>query len=614
MGPDGNYCPIVDTVNADGVVVNNSSGNNKCVQRLTTTTTTTNTTKTNGYHWKCQQKDRPAIDSVSLIKISQQQQQHEQSDDGSGGGVVVDNNLSNGGIISSHQHHNHLHKPPRQPPVPNGKEEPPIHIQLLCCLSYLILILFGYLRDFLRNIGIEKTRSAKEANRENYVPLYQSFESFFTRNIYRRVCDGCNRPITCVPGAYIDVMDRKTDDFNWTFEFPGTTTRAINMGSYNYLGFAENSGPNVDRVETVIDRYGVGMGSTRHEIGTTAIHRELESLLARFLGVESSIVFGMGFATNSTNIPTLAGKGALILSDEYNHASIILGSKKSGSTISLFKHNDMKDLEEKLRKHIVDGQYKTHRPWKKIIIIVEGIYSMEGTIINLPEIIKLKRKYKCYVYLDEAHSIGAIGQRGGGVADYFGCDPKDIDLLMGTFTKSFGAAGGYIAGRKSIIDYIAVRSQGATYGSSIAPCIVQQIISVINVIMGNVGTDDGKNRIAKLSRNARYFRQRLKQMGFVVYGNNDSPVVPIMICFCSKIAAVVRQAFVNGIGTVGAAFPATPLTTGRVRFCVSASHTKEMLDKALDVMDSIGDEVAIKYSKQNRSNRSQSTDQQLIVY
>ena len=151
----------------------------------------------------------------------------------------------------------------------------------------------------------------------------------------------------------------------------------------------------------------------------------------------------------------------------------------------------MKDLETKLRTNIVEGQPRTRRPWKKIIIIIEGIYSMEGTIINLPEIIRIKKRYKCYVYLDEAHSIGAIGHKGRGVFDYFGCDPTDIDLLMGTFTKSFGAAGGYIAGRKDIIDHIVIESQGATYGTSIAPCIAQQIISVINVIMGVDGSDDG---------------------------------------------------------------------------------------------------------------------------
>ena len=151
----------------------------------------------------------------------------------------------------------------------------------------------------------------------------------------------------------------------------------------------------------------------------------------------------------------------------------------------------MVDLEKKLREKIVSGHPKSGRPWKKIIIIVEGIYSMEGTIINLPEIIRLKKKYKCYVYLDEAHSIGAIGSRGRGVFDYFGCNPTDIDLLMGTFTKSFGAAGGYIAGNSDVINHIKIHSQSGCYGTSIAPCIAQQIICVMKVIMGVNGGDDG---------------------------------------------------------------------------------------------------------------------------
>jgi serine palmitoyltransferase len=164
----------------------------------------------------------------------------------------------------------------------------------------------------------------------------------------------------------------------------------------------------------------------------------------------------------------------------------------------------MIDLENKIREQIINGQNKTRRPWKKIIIIVEGIYSMEGTIINLPEIIKLKKKYKCYVYLDEAHSIGAIGLRGRGVVDYFGCDPTDIDLLMGTFTKSFGAAGGYIAGKKDVIDHIRIHSQSAFYGTSISASIAQQIICVMNVIMGVDGTDAGIQTLFLLYMNQNY--------------------------------------------------------------------------------------------------------------
>ena len=159
----------------------------------------------------------------------------------------------------------------------------------------------------------------------------------------------------------------------------------------------------------------------------------------------------------------------------------------------------MKDLERKLRQLIVTGQPKTHRPWKKIIIVAEGIYSMEGTIIDLPELIRIKKKYKCYVYLDEAHSIGAIGPHGRGVCDYYGCDTNDIDLLMGTFTKSFGASGGYIAGKKSLIDHIRHGSSGTAYANAMSPVIAQQISGVMSNLMGEDGTNDGMFRSSIVS-------------------------------------------------------------------------------------------------------------------
>ncbi|XP_054166435.1 serine palmitoyltransferase 2-like [Oppia nitens] len=475
-------------------------------------------------------------------------------------------------------------------------EDAPFHIVLLCYFSYVVLIMFGYLRDFLRQSGLERNPAAVESNRDGYVKLYQSFESFYTRNIYRRICDSWNKPICSVPGSTITIIDRNTDNYNWTFTYPGTTTTAINMGSYNYLGFAETSGPIHRKVGECLDHYGVAQCSTRQELGTTDVVQRLEEQTARYLGVEDCVIFGMGFATNATNIQTIAGKGSLILSDELNHASIILGARLTGSTVRTFRHNNMADLERKIRGYIVAGQPRTHRPWKRILILTEGIYSMEGSIVDLPELIRIKKKYNCYVYLDEAHSIGAIGPNGKGVCDYYGCDPNDIDLLMGTFTKSFGAAGGYIAGKKSAIDYIRTHSYGDCYANAISPVIATQISGVMSCLMGEDGTDDGEKRIKQLARNTQYFRQKLNQLGFIIYGNNDSPVVPLMLCFCPKIPAVIRLAYKKRLGFIGAGFPATSLTSGRVRFCVSASHTKEMLDKALEVMDEIGDKLEIKYS------------------
>lgn len=226
------------------------------------------------------------------------------------------------------------------------------------------------------------------------------------------------------------------------------------MGSYNYLGFAANTGPCAENSIHSIEQYGLATCSSRRELGTIPLHHELEELTARFLGVEDSIVFGMGFATNSLNLPSLISAGCLVVSDEKNHASIILGLRVSGATVRVFAHNCMKDLEQVLQNAVANGQPKTGEPWKKILIVVEGIYSMEGSIVKLLDVIKLKKKYKAYLYLDEAHSIGATGRTGRGIVEFCGANPEDVDILMGTFTKSFGSSGGYIAGRKVSTNFI----------------------------------------------------------------------------------------------------------------------------------------------------------------
>ena len=160
---------------------------------------------------------------------------------------------------------------------------------------------------------------------------------------------------------------------------------------------------------------------------------------------------------------------------------------------------------------------------------------MEGSIVNLPKIIELKKKYKAYLYLDEAHSIGALGTHGRGVTDYWNCNPKDVDVLMGTFTKSFGSAGGYIAGTSKLINHIRNCSHANCYASSMSPPIAQQILSSLRIIMGKEDSLDGQKRIKQLAWNSHYFREKLVKMGFIVYGNNDSPVVPLMIYMPAKI-------------------------------------------------------------------------------
>uniref|UniRef100_A0A8C2DLB0 serine C-palmitoyltransferase n=1 Tax=Cyprinus carpio TaxID=7962 RepID=A0A8C2DLB0_CYPCA len=461
-------------------------------------------------------------------------------------------------------------------------EEAPMYVAVMTYMGYGIVILFGYFRDFLRAVGLEKCHQAQEREEQkDFVPLYQDFENFYKRNLYMRVRDNWNRPICSLPGPVFDVMERVSDDYNWTFRLTGKTIEnVINMGSYNYLGFAEN---NVDFLKTVAEetrQYGVGVCSTRQELGNLSIHEKLERLVAEFLGVESAMAFGMGFATNSMNIPALVGKGCLILSDELNHTSLILGARLSGATIRVFKHNNMQSLEKLLKEAICSGQPRTHRGWKKILIMVEGIYSMEGSLVRLPEILALKKKYKAYLYLDEAHSIGAVGPTGRGVTEHFGVDPNEVDVLMGTFTKSFGATGGYIAGKKELVDYLRSHSHSAVYATAMSPPVVEQIIRAIKCIMGVDGTTEGKVR--QLSENTRYLRSRLKEMGFIIYGNQDSPVVPLLLYLPGKVGAFSRAMLKRKIGVVVVGFPATPIAEARARFCVSAAHTREMLDKVIN--------------------------------
>ncbi|KAG5265348.1 hypothetical protein AALO_G00241320 [Alosa alosa] len=274
----------------------------------------------------------------------------------------VHHRASNGGLYSR--------------PFLESFEETPMLVAVLTYMGYGILTIFGYLRDFLRDWKIEKCHIAREREEQkDFVPLYQDFENFYTRNLYMRIRDSWNRPICSVPGAKVDLIERISQDYNWTFEYTGRVVKdVLNMGSYNYLGFAENTGMCAEAAAAVTREYGVGVGSTRQEMGNLDRHKDLEELVARFLGVESAMAFGMGFATNSMNIPAIIGKGSLILSDELNHASLVLGARLSGATIRVFKHNNMQSLEKLLRDAIIHGQPRTHRPWKKILIVVEGIY------------------------------------------------------------------------------------------------------------------------------------------------------------------------------------------------------------------------------------------------
>merc|ERR1711991_1267823 len=308
----------------------------------------------------------------------------------------------------------------------------------LTYFGYALLVAFGYVRDFFsKRYGGGSFSAAPKG----YADLVNDFEYFFVRRLFARIRDCWDRPICSKPGAHITVLDRGPIPplmDNKPLQRTSRRIDCLNLGSYNYLGFADGLDYCTDHVLESLDKYGVGVSGVRAEFGTTVVHAELERLVAQFLGKESAVVFGMGFQTNSTVLPQLVGKGGLIVSDSLNHASLVAGCKCSPAKIMMFRHNDMEHLEKVVREAVAMGQPRTRRPWTMILLVVEGIYSMEGEICNLPEIIRIKKKYGCYVYMDEAHSIGALGARGRGICDFWGVDPSECDVLMGTFTKSLG--------------------------------------------------------------------------------------------------------------------------------------------------------------------------------
>ena len=474
-------------------------------------------------------------------------------------------------------------------------DEPPYYYLLTTYISYLILIIFGHVRDFFGKRFRKENYRHLQAHK-GYAALNSDFDNFYVRRLQVRIKDCFARPTTGVPGRYITLLDRKSDDGNYHFQFTGTTTETLNLSSYNYLGFAQSEGACADAVEETVKKHGMSLGSTRSVAGTSELHLEVEDLIAKFVGKQSSMVFSMGFGTNAAAFPSLVSKGCLIISDELNHASIRYGARLSGAIIDMFKHNDMKDLERRLREAISQGQPRTHRPWKKILVVVEGLYSMEGTMCNLPGLVRLKKKYKFNLFVDEAHSIGALGPRGRGVCDYFGIDPSEIDILMGTLTKSFGANGGYVAADKSIIDKLRVTNAASIYGESPTPLILSQISTALRIINGELIPGQGEERLQRLAFNSRYLRLGLKRLGFIVYGCDDSPIIPLLLYNPAKIPAFSHEMLKRKISVVVVGYPATPLISSRVRFCLSAAHTKDDMDRLLEACDEVGNILQLKFS------------------
>mmetsp|Transcript_19070 Transcript_19070/g.35297 ORF Transcript_19070/g.35297 Transcript_19070/m.35297 type:complete len:499 (-) Transcript_19070:119-1615(-) len=468
-------------------------------------------------------------------------------------------------------------------------------VQLSTYYVYVVAVLAGLFYDFTDAVMNRKKRQ-KEAG---YAPLVKGIDSFYSRRLASRLWHCLNNVVCSSPGAVIEVVERERDA-NGQVHLTDRKRTCLNLGSYNYLGFADDWKSTCrDRVMDTLDEYGVSSMANATEGGYLAVHVELEEYLAKFLRKEACMVFNMGYGTNASAIPALFGKGTLLVSDTLNHCSIVNGSRASGAVVRVFKHNDVSHLDSVLREAIVGGQPVTNRPWKKIVVLVEGIYSMEGECCDLADIVRVAKKYKAFMYVDEAHSIGALGRTGRGILEHSKVDPDDIDILMGTFTKSFGAMGGYIAASADFIKYLRTHSCSNFTSCSMSPVVTQQIITSLRIISGDDGTDIGRQKLQDIRDNSNFFRTSLAKMGCQVLGDEDSPVIPMMLYVPTKIIMFHQLCMERGLAVVTVGFPAVPLNGSRTRFCISAAHTRAQLEDALAKIEEVVDILRLRYNIEN---------------
>ena len=413
-------------------------------------------------------------------------------------------------------------------------------------------------------------------------PLFgESREDYYIRKVYGSSLDCFHRPIKGPASTIIKVCLRKEKYIDSTKQLviiPNKFKEAINFGSYNYLGFGGFHETITPKSIETLKKSGRCMNGFAKEIGISDEQKKLEKMLAEFLHKEDCVTSPMGFTTNSTLIPILVSKGDLILSDALNHSSLIIGMKSSKAEIRIFKHNDINDLKSKLEDVKKNGLKNGKQP-SKVLVIVEGLYSMEGEFCRLKEIILLKKIYGFYLYVDEAHSIGCLGKTGRGIVEQLDCSFEDVDILMGTFSKSFASAGGYIASDKKTISLLRNNSYSYLYGNPMSPVAAQQIISCLEIIK----SPEGLQKIMKLKKNSISLRTKFIDAGCHVLGDLESPVIPVMIYHPAKIKDISRICLKNGVAIVVVGFPACPIDACRIRFCVSAGHTDEDIEKGFQV-------------------------------
>ncbi len=351
---------------------------------------------------------------------------------------------------------------------------------------------------------------------------------------------------------------------------------AINMSSNNYLGLAQNPRAIEASIEAT-RKYGVGSGAVRTIVGNTDLHEELEVVLAEFKREEAVMVYQSGLNCNMGTIQAVTQKGDLIISDELNHASIIDGIKLSRADKAILRHSDMAHLEEILKEK--RDQYNN------CLIITDGVFSMDGDLAKLPEIVELAEKYNCMTYVDDAHGSGVLGESGRGTVDHFGLHGR-VDFIIGTLSKGIGVVGGYVAGNKTMKEWLSHRGRPILFSTSLPPASIAATIANVKTLMESTEYTD------KLWDNAKYFKAKLAKLGFDT-GNSETPITPVMIGEEAKTMQFSKKLLENGVYGSAIVFPTVPKGTGRIRCMISAAHSKEDLDKAVEAFEKTGKELGI---------------------
>ncbi|GAD05988.1 8-amino-7-oxononanoate synthase [Porphyromonas crevioricanis JCM 15906] len=342
--------------------------------------------------------------------------------------------------------------------------------------------------------------------------------------------------------------------------------RVLMFGSNAYLGLTNHPKLKQAAIEAT-ELYGTGCAGSRFLNGTLDSHLALEKRLAKFVGKDDAIIFSTGFQVNLGVVSCLTGREDYIIWDELNHASIIEGLRLSFSQKLKFRHNDMASLEKRLQQCA---------PEKVKLIIVDGVFSMEGDVANLPEIVRLAKKYNANIMVDEAHGFGVMGRQGRGVCDHFGLT-NQVDLIMGTFSKSFASLGGFIAADKIIINYLRHHARSYIFSASCTPASTAAANAALDIMLNE------PERIERLWELTRYALGRFRSLGFEI-GNTSTPIIPLYVRDNERTFIITKEAFDRGVFINPVVAPAVAPGDTLIRFSLMATHTKAQLDEAIDIL------------------------------